>query len=217
MPGRLGKFLLDLRLRSSTYARHFRRAVANSGNLHSGEFRLQAQLPDFETRLASCRHLMENGNFPFFVFAAGQCLNSALHLAPVITETTGIRTWPTLGQLWCGSEPIFYMSERSARKLVGSETSLNALAAKGEASNFHVWITLETGAILDATIAATLRTMVGAVGMPDRTMFGCPETVLPGCSYVPLVVGQEMIERILAEAGVPPAFVHHIAANSGGG
>ena len=39
-------------------------------------------------------------------------------------------------------------------------------------------------------------------------MFGNPETALPNHSYVPFVIRQDVIERILTNSSLPVAILH---------
>ena len=165
-------------------------------------------MPHFETRFAAFRHRMQTEHPPFFAFAARQCLNASLYLAPIFAETTGVRAWPTLGQLWHNHKPVFYLSARNARRLVRLQTPLDAFAPARDGSTFHVWITLETGAIFDPTILATILVNDPDLQRPGAAVFGNPETALPNHAYVPLVIGQDVIERILTNSSLPVAILH---------
>ena len=202
------KALFGPRLSSDTYAQRFRRALKMSGHSGTTKFPLDTHFPDLEDKMAMFQHRVQNEPIPFFAFAAGQCLNSSLYFAPIFTESTGVRAWPTLGQLWFNCKPVFYLSERNAHRLVRSQTSLDAFNPAPDGFTFHVWITLETGAIFDSTILATITAEDPALYAPGATVFGSPETALPQHAYVPLLVGQNLIERLLSESAIPVAILH---------
>ena len=129
---------------------------------------------------------------------------------PIFAETTGVRAWPTLGQLWHNHKPVFYLSARNARRLDRLQAPLDAFAHARDDSTFHVWITLET----DPTILATILVNDPDLQRPGAAVFGNPETALPNHAYVPLVIGQNVIERILTNSSLPVA-IHHQPLSAG--
>lgn len=207
------KVLFRPRLRNATYAWRFRRALLISGHSRIKDHPLDTAVPDLDARLAAFRRRMQQESIPFFAFAPGQCLNASLYLAPILAEAIGLGAWPTLGQLWFKRRPVFYLSERNARKLVRSSTTLDAFAPAPDGSTFHVWITLETGAIFDPTVAASISAHHPGLFPPGSVVFGHPETALPNHAYVPLLVGQDLIERILSESRIPAAVLHQFGAS----
>lgn len=201
------------RLRKATYAQHFRLALQISGYSRPADYPLDADVADLDARFAVFQHRMQTEQTRFDPFAAGQCLNSSLYLSSIFTETTGLRVWPTLGQLWCDSKPLFYISHRDARRLVRSRTTLDAFVTERGGFTFHVWITLETGAIFDPTIAASISAHYPGLFPPGSVVLGHPETALAKHTYVPLLVGQGLIERVLTESDIPGVILHQFLAS----
>ena len=207
---RVKNALFKPRLQKATYVKHFRRALQISGHSRPADYPLDADVPDFDARIAAFQHRMQTEHIPFFTFAPGQCLNSSLYLSSIFSDATGLRAWLTLGQLWFDSKPIFYLSHRNARRLVRSRTTLDAFAPAPDGFTFHVWITLESGAIFDSTVAASISARHPGLFPPGSVVLGHPETALPNHAYVPLLVGQGLIERIVTESRILGVILHHI-------
>ena len=150
----------------------------------------------------------------YFAFAAGQCLNSALYFTPLFADATGVRVWPTLGQLWFNRKPVFCLSERNARRLVRSRTTLHAFAPTRDGFTFHVWLTLETDAIFDSTILASITINDPDLYTPGATVLSNPETALPNHCSVPLLVGEDLIESILQKSRIPSAILYPRGASA---
>lgn len=205
--------LLKPRLRKATYVQHVRRALQISGHSHPADYPLDTDVPDFDTRFAAFQHRMQTEHIPFFAFAPGQCLNSSLYLSSIFSDSTGLHAWPTPGQLWFNSKPIFYLSHRNAERLVRSRTNLDTFAPSCDGFTFHVWITLETGALFDPTVAASISALHPGLFPPGSVVLGHPETALPRHAYVPFLVGQHLIERLLTESRVQGVILHQIRAS----
>jgi len=202
MPGPLETAAVEPRLSNSTHAQRLATAISISGP-SAAEVAIDRQIPDLDAAVDTFLRRIQNETVPPFAFAAGECLNASQCLAPIFTEATGIRAWPTLGQLWRNGEPVFYFSEVDARRLASSEAKLTDFQTAPGRYPFHAWITLETGDIFDPTILATTKVHVPDACRPGAIAVGRPETVLAQHTYVPLLLGRDIFTRILGEADIP--------------
>ncbi|EJW8199719.1 hypothetical protein OCT43_005068, partial [Escherichia coli] len=64
--------------------------------------------------------------------------------------------------------------------------------------NFHAWLTTENGVIVDVSFMSTLsrRLPEHLSEVSGSVIIGPPEMVLPEHKYVPMIVGQRIVEKI---------------------
>jgi hypothetical protein len=138
--------------------------------------------------------------------AAGQCLKWSHFLAPHVAKATGFKAWPTLGQLWKGETKVFGPTWLELERLLRDGTHAHDLAAQGrQGVDWHAWITLETGELIDFTFASTM-----AIVFPDThaelrggILVGQPAALIDGHHLVPMLAGIPAIEAIQSNSSLP--------------
>ena len=129
--------------------------------------------------------------------SAGQCLKWSHYLQPYFEEALECRVWVTVGQLWKEGQFVYNPSvedfQRWSKKGIQPEDF-----GSYSGFNFHAWLTTENGIIVDVSFMSTLAQVqperFGEVG--GGVVFGNPDSILPGHKYVPMIVGQNIVEEM---------------------
>lgn len=138
-----------------------------------------------------------------FSFSAGQCLKWCHFLKPNFESALGCKIWTTVGQLWKGDKwlynPTYDEFEKWSSKGFQPEDF-----SKTPALNLHAWYTTDTGHLIDISYLSTLSSV-----FPDcheytgGVLVGKPNDIFPGHQYVPIVVGQDIVEKIQSKSFIP--------------
>jgi len=158
--------------------------------------------------------LDKNGDFVDPVFTAaqvkdrteapGQCLKWCYYLRPYFERELGRRVILTTGQLWNKDTSVFGPQFEDFDRWVRHGLQADDFAAGG-GFKLHAWLTVETGEIIEPTLLSSLaafghtsfRKYAGA------TVWGRDPNVLNGHRYVPLALGNELVEQIGKRSVVP--------------
>lgn len=138
--------------------------------------------------------------------AVAQCLKWSHFFAPFISDATGLNAWPTLGQLWKGEKKVFGPSWSDLSRWCEQGLHLEDLVSSGsDGLNWHAWITLETGEIIDLTLPSTLACVVPHKfgQLAGDVLIGQESAIFDGHRYYPMLVGSEVIEAMHAKSSVP--------------
>ena len=190
----------------SSYSWKFQEALRRSGYCCLAHPSINKAIPDVEIRVDRIiQDLLPKYRYSD-IFSPRKCLQSSICLSYYLTSTTGIRSWPTLGQFWYESKPTFFISEPDAARLARSEITLSTLADDSSEADFHAWITLENGFILDATIVPTISEDDPDEDRRGDYKLGPPETIIKSHSYVPLLVGEKLLGKLLRESTTYRAY-----------
>lgn len=135
---------------------------------------------------------------------AGQCLKWCHFLQPFAEQVLQKRVWLTLGQLWKGEKWLFAPSFADLERWMTQGFSMSDFAGK-QGLDFHAWLTVETGEIIEPTFMATLAAVHPEIfgEMPDTVVWGRDPEVLLGHRYVPMLIGCEAAEKISAMSPMP--------------
>ncbi|MNV60765.1 hypothetical protein D3C71_1532400 [compost metagenome] len=166
-------------------------------------------LIDAETNL-----LDANGTFidPVFYAAGiadrtqsgGQCLKWCHFLQPFFEKHIGKRVMLTIGQLWKNQHCLFGPTFEDVRRWNKSGLQLKDFEAGG-GFKLHAWLTLESGEIIEPTLLSSLA-LAGHDSFKKyagATVWGRDPSVLNGHRYVPIAVGNELIENIAERSAIP--------------
>jgi len=137
---------------------------------------------------------------------AGQCLKWSHFLAPAIADVAGTAAWPTLGQFWKNQTQLFGMAWPTLHEIWRRGAHPADLAARGaEGLNWHAWITLATGEIIDLTFPSTLAAVHPSThGMlAGRVACGVADEIFPDHRYYPMLAGSSVIEALQARSTMP--------------
>lgn len=136
--------------------------------------------------------------------AAGQCLKWCHFLQPHFEHHLGRRVILTMGQLWnkdaCVFGPEFEDLERWVRRgLQANDFGM------GGGFKLHAWLTVQTGEIIEPTLLSSLATFghQSYRKYAGATVWGRDPVVLNGHRYVPIAVGNELVEQIGRRSFVP--------------
>jgi hypothetical protein len=130
-----------------------------------------------------------------FIKAAGQCIKWSHALRPVVEEVLGVRVLLTIGQVRKPALAFFDPSFDDLERWYCRGFDARDIAGRSGV-NMHAWWTLPTGEILDATLWSTLAV---AWNEPERlgaVTGGWPDKIAPNMRYVPMVVGDDYIEKV---------------------
>lgn len=102
----------------------------------------------------------------------------------------GIETYITIGNIYMSDDYQFAIEEKEYVTLLDK-------SVRGQrAFNFHVWLTLPSGVIVDPTIATTVTVMLSnQVPDPWRIYVGRHEQFL-GIRYQPMFVGKDYLDKV---------------------
>jgi len=130
-----------------------------------------------------------------FIKAAGQCIKWSHALRPLVEEVLGAQVLLTIGQVRTPTRTFFDPSFDDLERWYCH--GFDARDIEGRSGiNMHAWWTLPTGEILDVTLWSTLAV---AWNEPERlgaVAGGWPDKIAPNLLYVPMVVGDDYIEKV---------------------
>ena len=154
--------------------------------------------------------LYEEYKISDLTYGAKQCLAWSIFMAPIFQETTNIKAWPTLGQLEYEDDSIYSISWESISKLKEDKLQLRDLIRNGKC-DFHVWITLENGYILDPTYYATFllsgeNDKIYIERARHELICNEPHKAFPKHSYVPMLVGKKLLENLMGKSNMAICF-----------
>ena len=132
-----------------------------------------------------------------FSASAGQCLKWSHYFQPYFENILECRVWVTVGQLWKQERFIYNPSVADFQRW--SEKGIQPEDFRHHSGfNFHAWLTTENGVIVDVSFMSTLsrRLPEHLSEVSGSVIIGTPETVLPEHKYVPMIVGQRIVEKI---------------------
>ncbi len=134
--------------------------------------------------------------------SAGQCLKWSHFLAPYVSEAAGCPAWVTLGQLWNGEAAVFDPTAEDVKRWVAHGIRLDD-PRSGEGIKLHAWITLATGEIVEPTLMTTIASCHGHYQRFDGAVLMFEADQFPPHRYVPLAVGQDIVEGIARRSSIP--------------
>lgn len=120
----------------------------------------------------------------------GQCAAMSLKYADALYNVHGIETYITIGNVYMSDGYQFAIEEKEYIDL------LDKTVRGRRAFNFHVWLTLPSGVIVDPTIATTVTVMLSNKAPdPWRICVGHHDE-FPGIRYQPMFVGVDYLDEI---------------------
>ncbi|RUS67435.1 hypothetical protein CUZ56_01380 [Saezia sanguinis] len=135
---------------------------------------------------------------------AGQCLKWCHYLRPAFEEQLGLRVWVTLGQLWKEEHIVYGPSFTDCRRWVREGVNLSDLNSS-MGLNLHVWLTVETGEIIELTLLSSLAAFAheSYKKMAGGVLIGLEEKNFAGHRYFPILVGDKAMESIAEKSSIP--------------
>ena len=136
----------------------------------------------------------------------GQCLKWSHCLAPAIADVTGIPAWPTVGQFWKGKTRLFGPNWLALQKLWCNGVHPADLAERGpNGVDWHAWITLATGEVIDLTFPSTLAAVYPDTfgSLAGKVACGVADEIFPDHRYYPMIAGNSVIEMLQARSTLP--------------
>lgn len=136
--------------------------------------------------------------------SAGQCLKWSHYLAPYAEDAFGCQVWPTVGQLWKEDRKVFAPTWADVRRWARFGIQMQDFQGR-QGLNFHAWLTLETGEIIEPSLFSSLAAVNpehfgklngGMTWGRDPGMWGRHR-------YFPMVAGCEYIEQVSARSTLP--------------
>jgi hypothetical protein len=190
------------------YAQAFAACAAISEALGAAPMRLTPASPPLEKlhRQISRAAIAAGVRNRHHAGMAGQCLKWSHFLAPAIERKTGLRAWPTLGQLWKDDTRQFGMTWSELQAMVERGAHPAELAARGaKGLDLHAWITLSSGQIIDLTFASTLaRVHPKAWGARDGVIAcGQEDGLFDMRRYFPMLAGGHVFDALQAKSSLP--------------
>lgn len=186
-----------------SYVDNFERALKFTKKLGFNE----GSIKDINGRSLDFENMMEYVCFETglrdFKTSAGQCVKWCHFLNPYFERALGCRIWTTVGQIWKGDKCIYNPSydefERWSRKGFQHEDFLDRPAL-----NLHAWYTTETGHLIDITYMSSLAKLYSDCDeFAGGVLVGKPDDIFPGHQYVPMIVGNRIIEKIQEKSFIP--------------
>ena len=138
--------------------------------------------------------------------AAAQCLKWAHFMAPRLQEKLGMAAWPTIGQIWFVDKCVFDLTWDDLRTWHARGLHLSDLTARSrDGLNWHAWITLETGEIVDPTYLSSLAAIrPDAYGSWDGMVAGGrAEEAIGKHRFFPMAAGVAFCESMQAKSSIP--------------
>ena len=125
-------------------------------------------------------------------------------LQPAAETVLGKRVWLTIGQLWKEEQWIFAPSFSDLERWTTQGFSISDFEGK-QGLDFHAWLTVETGEIIEPTFLTTLASVKPKIfgDMAGTAVWGRDPNVLLGHRYIPMLIGLEAAETISSMAPVP--------------
>lgn len=135
---------------------------------------------------------------------AGQCLKWCHFLQPTAEAVLGKRVWLTIGQLWKGEQWIFAPSFNDLERWTKQGFSTCDFEGK-QGLDFHAWLTVETGEIIEPTFLTTLASVNPKIfgDVAGTAVWGRDPDILLGHRYIPMLIGREAAETISSMAPIP--------------
>lgn len=136
--------------------------------------------------------------------SAAQCVKWAHYMAPHFEEVLGVPVWPTVGQLWTDSTPVFNPSWKELVRLASE--GMDAQYFRGrQGFNLHAWLTVETGEIIDLSLGSSWALLRGEHWQRFRgtVMWGRDPTAVHNHRYVPMAVGARYLETVQSRTPFP--------------
>lgn len=136
--------------------------------------------------------------------AAGQCLKWCYYLQPYFERQLGRRVILTAGQLWNKDTCVFGPKFADFNRWAQRGLQVDDFAAGG-GFKLHAWLTVETGEIIEPTLLSSM----AAFGNPSlrkyagATVWGRDPHVLNEHRYVPLALGNDLVDQIGKRSFVP--------------
>ncbi len=136
--------------------------------------------------------------------AAGQCLKWCYYLQPYFERQLGRRVILTIGQLWNDDVCVFGPRFKDFNRWVQRGLQVDDFTTNG-GFKLHAWLTVETGEIIEPTLLSSL----AAFGSPSfrkyggAIVWGRDPHVLNKHRYVPLALGNDLVEHIATRSFVP--------------
>jgi hypothetical protein len=197
----------------STYEATFAQCCAVTQQwfeLDSDELMLRSGAPEISRRrlmaLAQQALLRAKIDPAMFAGAVGQPLKWSHYLAPFVCQATGMRAHPTLGQLWSCSARVFGLSWPQLHTLVTQGVHGQSVAQAGlKGLNWHAWITLDNGQIVDPTLLTTLAHYVPSVfgEFSGSVLCGSECELLANHRYFPMLAGTAAMSQLQSKSTVP--------------
>jgi hypothetical protein len=200
------------------YAANFKRAVA---------FTKSCGFPISQTELQGDDILDKSGDFiePAMLAAgvkdasksATQCLKWCHYLSPAFEQQLGRKVWPTIGQIWKKDSFVFNPTWNDLQRWSQSGIQLEDFRPGG-GCNFHAWLTVESGEIIEPTFLSSLASLGGGYAKyAGSIVWGRDPNVLQEHRYFPMAVGREFAESISKKSIMPllasnPDELHQISA-----
>lgn len=190
-----------------TYREQFEQAAHFSAALGTPVGRIDwlaepALRPD---RMDTIEHMLREAGVRDLRDSAAQCLKWSAYLAPYVERAFGMRATLTVGQLWRGQKPVYDPTWQQLRRLYEQGFTPEDFGGGATGMNFHAWLTLATGEILDFTLLSSLAAVVPDAWGPlaGHALGGYPEAVFEHHHYVPMVLGSAYAERLNSNSPVP--------------
>ncbi|MES2501796.1 MAG: hypothetical protein V4545_04255 [Pseudomonadota bacterium] len=146
------------------------------------------------------QEMLENNGIYSFKNSAGQCINWCHALQPLVAKAFDCNVLLTIGQLHFGKKTIYNPTEIDFtrwHKLGFRKSDFN----ENTGFNFHAWLTLPSGEILDLTLWSTLGSIWKKPEMIDSVICGDPDKIAPYPKYTPIIIGNEYIETVESITG----------------
>lgn len=168
-------------------------ALSNQITCNSNEFEIDLNLNPLTT--AQKNVLVNNllkSNIPDLKYSAGQCLKWSVYLTNLVEESLKIKATPTLGQLWNGDKYLYNPSWSNIFSFLSNGFQISDLLDNATI-NFHVWITLENGQIIDFTLDASICDALKE-DSHGSIRVGYPHQLIE--DYVPMLSGRSVLRRV---------------------
>ncbi len=115
-----------------------------------------------------------------------RCIEFCLRLKPVAEKVFNCKAYYTIGYVVLNGHEVFKSSESELKALIDN-------GFDGETVNIHVWLTLDSGEILDFTFSTTYAVLHGFPSMEGLTLAKHPGDLVDGMRYVPMLVGESVV------------------------
>jgi len=136
--------------------------------------------------------------------AGGQCLKWCHFLQPFFQQQLGKRVMLTIGQLWASRDCVYGPTFEDVRRWKQSGLQMTDFEG-AEGINLHAWLTVESGEIIEPTLLSTLARFgpESYKKYAGATVCGRDPNMLNAHRYVPLTVGNNIVEDIAERSAMP--------------
>lgn len=136
--------------------------------------------------------------------AAAQCLKWCHYLQPHFERQLGRRVILTIGQLWTKDECIFGPRFEDVKRWVQKGLQFEDFSTGG-GFKLHAWLTVETGEIIEPTLLSSMAKLGhrSYSEFSGATVWGRDPNVLNGHRYIPLALGNDLVEQIAERSFIP--------------